>query len=155
MCTGGRGTEHREEEILYFMDGLLHPRGFPCGSAGKESACNVRGLGSIPGLGRSPREGKGYPLQYCGLETFMDCIGVTKRHKWATFVFTFTFSILDIVREDFKCSEIFCEFLVAPGGHPRALHLGFFRGDTESRYRHKLDSHHGQLDVYSTCCFIK
>ena len=37
-------------------------------------------LGSIPGLGRSPREGKGYPLQYSGLENFMDCIvhGVAK-----------------------------------------------------------------------------
>ena len=39
-----------------------------CGSAGKEPACNVRDLGSIPGLGRSPGEGKGYPLQYSGLE---------------------------------------------------------------------------------------
>ena len=36
-------------------------RGFPCGSAGEESACNVGDLGSIPGLGRSPGEGKGYP----------------------------------------------------------------------------------------------
>jgi len=36
--------------------------GFPCASAGKESTCNVGDLGSIPGLGRSPREGKGYPL---------------------------------------------------------------------------------------------
>ena len=41
--------------------------GFPCGSAGKESACNVGDLGSIPVLGRSPGEGKGYPLQYSGL----------------------------------------------------------------------------------------
>ena len=38
--------------------------GFPSGSAGKESACNVGDLGSIPGLGRSPGEGRGYPLQY-------------------------------------------------------------------------------------------
>ena len=42
--------------------------GFPCGSAGKESACNVGDLRLIPGLGRSPGEGKGYPLQYSGLE---------------------------------------------------------------------------------------
>ena len=41
----------------------------PCGSAGKESACNAGDLGSIPGLGRSPGEGKGYPLQYSGLES--------------------------------------------------------------------------------------
>ena len=53
--------------------------GFPCGSAGKESACNVGDLGSILRLGRSPGEGKGYPFQYSGLENSMDCIvhGVT------------------------------------------------------------------------------
>ena len=48
--------------------------GFPCGSAGKESACNVGDLGSISGLGRSPGEGKGYRLQYSGLENSMDYI---------------------------------------------------------------------------------
>ena len=48
--------------------------GFSGGSAGKESACNVGDLGSIPGLGRCPGEGKGYPLQYSGLENSMDCI---------------------------------------------------------------------------------
>ena len=42
--------------------------GFPGGSAGKESACNVGDLGSNPGLVRSPGEGKDYPLQYSGLE---------------------------------------------------------------------------------------
>ena len=52
--------------------------GFPGGSAGKESYCNVGDLGSgdlgsIPGLGRSPGEGNGYPLQYSGLENSMDC----------------------------------------------------------------------------------
>ena len=48
--------------------------GSPCVSAGKESACNAEDLGSIPGLGRSPGEGKGYPLQYSDLENSMDCI---------------------------------------------------------------------------------
>ena len=42
---------------------------FPCGSVGKESACNVGDLGSLPGLGRSPIEGKGYPFQYSSLES--------------------------------------------------------------------------------------
>ena len=51
--------------------------GFPCGSAGKESTCNVGDLGSIPGSGRSPGEGKGYPLQYSGLENSI-VRGVTK-----------------------------------------------------------------------------
>ena len=46
--------------------------GFPCGSVGKESACNVGDLGSNPGLGRSPGEEKGYPLQYSGLENSTD-----------------------------------------------------------------------------------
>ena len=48
--------------------------------AGKEFACNVGDLGSIPGLGRSPGEGKGYSFQYSGLENSMDCIvhGVTQ-----------------------------------------------------------------------------
>ena len=48
----------------------------PRGSAGQESSCNAGDLGSIPGLGRSPGEGKGYPLQYSGLENSMDCICV-------------------------------------------------------------------------------
>ena len=57
--------------------------GFPCGSDGKESTCNAGDLGSIPGLGRSPGEGKGYPLQYSGLENSMDCIvhGVTNSQE--------------------------------------------------------------------------
>ena len=73
--------------------------GFPGGSAGKESACNVGDQGSIPGLGRSPGEGKGYPLQYSGLENSMDCIvhGVTKSQtRLSDFQFTFL------------CSEIIC-----------------------------------------------
>ena len=45
--------------------------GFPCGSAGKKTTCNARDLGSIPGPGRSPGEGKGYPFQYSGLEKYM------------------------------------------------------------------------------------
>jgi len=54
--------------------------GFPCGSTGKESSCNAGNLGLIPGLGRSPGEEKGYPLQYSGLENSMDyaVYGVTK-----------------------------------------------------------------------------
>ena len=53
---------------------------FPDSSVGKESACNARDSGSIPGLGKSPGEEIGYPLQYSGLENSMDCIfcGVAK-----------------------------------------------------------------------------
>ena len=49
-----------------------HIGGFPGGSGGKESACNAGDLGSIPRLGRSPGEGKGYPLQYSCLENSTD-----------------------------------------------------------------------------------
>ena len=54
--------------------------GFLASSVGKESACNAGDLGSIPELGRSPGEGKGYPLQYSGLENSMNCI-VHEGHK--------------------------------------------------------------------------
>ena len=56
--------------------------GLPCGSAGKESACNAGDLSSIPGLGRSPGEGKGYPLQYSGLENSMECIVYRFANIW-------------------------------------------------------------------------
>ena len=58
--------------------------GFPGGSDGKESTCNARDLGLIPGSGRSPGEGKGYPLQYSCLDNFMD------RGAWQAAVHGFT-----------------------------------------------------------------
>ena len=83
-----------QETPVQFWVGKIHWRrdrlptpvflGFLCGSAGKESACNVGNLGLIPGLGRSPEEEKGYPLQYSGLENSMDYTvhGVTKSQTW-------------------------------------------------------------------------
>ena len=64
-------------QFLLFINFIL---GFPGSSAGKESTCNVGDPSSIPGLGRSPGERKGYPLQYSGLENSVDCVvhGVTK-----------------------------------------------------------------------------
>ena len=49
--------------------------GLPCSSAGKESAHNVGDLGSVPRLGRSTEKGKGYPLQYSGLENSIQSMG--------------------------------------------------------------------------------
>ena len=73
-------------------------RGFPAGSDCKEAACNAENLGSIPGLGRSPRQGNGYPLQYPCLENFMDRVmgystwGFKVGQAWAIFNFrTFFF----------------------------------------------------------------
>ena len=54
--------------------GPHEPSGFPGSSAGKESASSTGDLGLIPGLGRSPGERSGYPLQYSGLENSMDCV---------------------------------------------------------------------------------
>ena len=86
---------------VWFWIGKIHWRrdrlptpvflGFSCSSAGKESACSVGDLSSIPGLGRLPGDGKGYPLQHSGLENSMDCIVSTGwqrvGHEWATFTF--------------------------------------------------------------------
>ena len=76
--------------------------GFPGGSAGKESTCNVGDLGSIPGLGNSHGGGKDYALQYSGLENFMDCIVQGSQrigHNWATFTFTF---FIPKMNDDYK-----------------------------------------------------
>ena len=93
-----RGGDNQSNETFswWIMNRQMLPwygfdRGFPHGPAGKESSCNAGNLGSIPGLGRSPGEGKGYPLQYSGLENSMDCIvyGVTKsRTQLSNFPFT-------------------------------------------------------------------
>ena len=87
----GLATEPNRGESLFFFPytwnfffSWLFIWSFPCGSAGKESACNVGDLGSIPGLGRFSGESIGYPLQYSGLENSMDCIvyGVAKSWTW-------------------------------------------------------------------------
>ena len=67
-------------------------------SAGKESACNVGDLGSIPGMERSPGEEKGYPLQYSGLENSMDCIvhGVAKNWTQLSNFHLHFFSLLSL-----------------------------------------------------------
>ena len=74
--------------------------GFPCDSAGKESACNAGDLGLIPGFGRSSGEGKGYPLQYSGLENSMDCIDqrVAKSRIWLS---DFPFHTISWTRQDY------------------------------------------------------
>ena len=82
-------------KICWRRDRLPTPvvLGFPCGPAGKESTCNAGDLGSIPGLGRSPGEGKGYPLQYSGLENSMDYTFHGVANNWiglSEFHFNFT-----------------------------------------------------------------
>ena len=74
------GWENLLEKGLATHSSIL---GFPCGSTGKESTSNGGDLGSVPGLGRSPGEGKGYSLQYSGLENSMDCIVHEVIKSWA------------------------------------------------------------------------
>ena len=69
-CTAGRFFTHWSTQLILIYCLLI---GFPGNSVGKESTCNAGHPGSIPGLGRSPGEGTGYPLQYSGLEKSMDC----------------------------------------------------------------------------------
>ena len=91
--------------------------GFPWGSAGKESTCNMGDLGLIPGLGRSPGEGKTYVLQYSGLENSMDCIvyGVTKSQTWLSHLHIH-FTVIRVPLIFFSPSvcyfELFCCFSV-------------------------------------------
>ena len=77
----GSKSQIPEKEIyiflLYFFSGYLAFLGLPGSTAGKESVFNAGDLGSIPGLGRSPREGNGNPLQYSSLENPMDCTNIT------------------------------------------------------------------------------
>ena len=74
---------------------------FRCSSAGKESACNAGDLSSMPGLGRSPGEGKDCPLQYSGLENSMDCVAHGLAKSWtglSDIHFHFTFTGCSVVK---------------------------------------------------------
>ena len=79
-CNAGDAASFLDREDLLEQGNNSSVRGLPCGSAGKESPCNVGDLGLIPGLGRSPGEGIGYPLQYCDQENSLECLvhGVAK-----------------------------------------------------------------------------
>ncbi|CAI9169595.1 unnamed protein product [Rangifer tarandus platyrhynchus] len=71
-CMIVREASKNTDEICIFISMHYHSKGFSGGSIGKESACNVGDLGSIPGVGRSPGEGHGYPLQCSCLANPMD-----------------------------------------------------------------------------------
>ena len=73
-----------QNTILFIIYKRYHTKGFPGGSKGKDSACNTGDLGSIPGLGRSPGEGIGNPLQYSCLENSTD------REAWQATVHVIT-----------------------------------------------------------------
>ena len=88
LCVWGnieeRDEKHYFQDVHGFQEYQIYMvsknKDFPCGSAGEESTCNVGDVSSMPGLGRSPGEGKGYPLQYSVLGNSMNSIvhGVKK-----------------------------------------------------------------------------
>ena len=97
------GDSKLKPRLIYYSENLgpLRAKFTLPGSAGKESSYNTGDLGWIPGLGRSPGEGKGYPLQYSGLENSMDCIvhGVVKSQtRLSNFHFNFLCSIIRRVK---------------------------------------------------------
>ena len=71
---GDTGAELVRFVSIIYPPPYLSTWAFSGSSAGKESTCNAGDLSSIPGLAESPREGKGYPFQYSGLENSIDCI---------------------------------------------------------------------------------
>ena len=81
-----------------------------CSSAGKELACNVGGLGLIPGLRRCPGEGKGNPLQYSGLENSMDCIvhKVTKSRTQLTYSLLLYINVFLFSLDFYLFAHVFC-----------------------------------------------
>ena len=96
----------RKEKVLFGRGGLretgrtqgdgissIYTGFFPDSSVGKESTCNVGDLGSIPGLGRSPGEGKGYPLQYSSLENSMDCSRCSRKELDTTEQLSLNFTL--------------------------------------------------------------
>ena len=100
---------------------VLYHLGFPCGSAGKESACNTGDGGLIPGLGRSPGEGEGYTLQYSGLENSMNCIvhwvskGRTRLSDFHFFTASATWEAL--LQHRVLCNEIMRYILLRDKGN--------------------------------------
>ena len=117
-------------------------KSFPCGSAGKESACNAGDLGSIPGLGRDLGEEKGYPIQYSGLEKSMNYIvhGVAKSGTWLSdFHFNFHKDLKEISFPN-------------PWLHPssRPGDMSYNNSSVIHFNKHSLDIHYTQGTVLST-----
>ena len=76
----------------------------PGGSDGKEPTCNMGDMGLIPELGRSPGEGKGYPLQYSGLENFMDYIVGGRKESGTTEQLSLSLSLSRFTRPSRRTS---------------------------------------------------
>ena len=105
-------------ELKPYFTSLILPSGFPGGSAGKESACSVRDLGSVSGLGRFPGDGNSYSLQYSGLENSMDYVihGVAKSWTWLSNFHSSSLPPFFLVPTDIPYTKLLASCLLsAPG----------------------------------------
>ena len=150
-------SHHQLERVSAFRKGRW---GFPHSSVGKESTRNAWDLGSIHGLGRSPGEGKGYPLQYSGLENSMDCMvhhGVAKSrmvNEWQCHdcIWHDTESICVI-----KPTWLTTSQLMYVWNHTHCTHdtIGTLYGITSTLAENTpLFVCHGTLSVYEITCII-
>ena len=123
---------------------LIAEMGFPHGSASKEPACNAGDLGSIPGLGRSPGERKGYPLQYSGLENSTECIVHEVAKSWRQ-------------PRDFHFNHWNRYTVILIGNYYKWYHTFFiniFAIYVSSLVRYLLD-HLLILKILSSCCVLR
>ena len=140
------------EHLLHFC--LTVKLGFPGGSDGKEFTCNGGNLGSIPGLGRSPGEWNGYPLQYSGLENSMDCIvhGITK--SWIQLNdFHFTPTLGPCLSHNFKnsLSHLLCPQTLPPRPSPPAMLNGSLYKSTFALRSYQRSKHKDLYNNNNVC----
>ena len=104
LCRIGRS---RAQCIYVYLIIYIYTWGLPGSSDGKESACSAGGLGSVPGSGRSPGEGSGYPLQYSCLENSMFMCVYMNSMFMCVYVFVYIHSIYSSLPFLHICTLIF------------------------------------------------
>jgi len=142
--------------------------GSPGGSDSKESAFNMRNLGSIPGLGRSSGEGNSYPLQYSGLENSMDggawqatVHGVTKSRTWLSdfhsqghIIYKFKFKIKMFYFSYFPPYLLSSLLLFLLSILPSSLTMGIMRSKLLVNRRHIMNCGPGLAALFDFDCTI-
>ena len=113
--------------LLNTMLCILHLLKYPAGSDGIESACNAWVLGSVPGLGKSPGEGSGYPLQCSCLENFMD-----RGAWWAP--------VHGVAKSQARLSDQHFHFSPSISSLRRLLFFHLFQENLQLLWRHFYDS---------------
>ena len=95
----------------------------PCGSTGKEYACNVKDLASIPGLGKFPGEGKRYPLQYSDIENSTD------------------YTVHEVTKSRAQLSDFHFQVFLPGKSHGQKSLVAIVHGITKSQTRLSMQMH--------------